>query len=665
MADARYPMLRGRRRRRRRLRLRLTSLRRWQVVTLAIVALLGAVAAVVLRPAPRVDPAKALTDARTAYGIGNYSAARNHALVAVAGAPGSREAMLLLARTYIQLGDGIAAEGALARALDLAVPAAATAGLRAQARVLQSDYQGAVDVAATAAAGDHDAIRARARALAMLGDAGTAGRLLDSVLARTPDDAMVWTDLGRLRLTAGEVAGATQAAARAAQLAPGDPLPLTLQAEIVRTRYGLTAALPWFEAALQHDAYYHPALIEYAATLGESGRYADMLGATRRALAARPGSPQAFYLQAVLAARAGRVELARDMLQRAGPTIATLPGAALLGGVLDYGSGQYERAIGNWRPLAADQPMNIALRRLLGAAMLRSGDAAGALDQLQPIALRDDADGYTLTLAARAFEVRGDRIAAARLLDRAAAGARGTASAFASTDSVAAVLAEARDDPDDPNYMLGVIRAQLTARDYSGAIARARGLVSASPGAPAPHLALGDALAAAGRFGEAAQVYTWAAGLAFDEPVMLRLVDAWGRAGRPQQAAAVLSLYLQQNPQSLPASRIRGHWQIASGDADAAIETLESVRRLAGNRDAMLLAELAYAYAASDDGAVARSYARAAYRLAPMHAGVCDAYAVALAADGDLPGARQLAAKALALAPNDTLIAAHAGQILR
>ncbi|MGP7796664.1 tetratricopeptide repeat protein [Sphingomonas sp. CLY1604] len=662
MADTPYPMLRRRRRR----GWRLPRLRRIHAVALGLLLVVaGLAAAYALRPPPRVDPAQALADARTAYRIGNYSAARNHALAALAAAPTSQPALLLLARAYVRLGDGVAAEGALSRARDLRAAPAALAGLQAQARFLQADYQGAIDGAAAAPADDGDALRARARATAMQGDAGAAVDLLTAWLAAHPDDAAAWSDLGRVRLDAGEVATATAAASRAARLAPGDPVPLALQAEIVRTRYGLTAALPWFEAALKRDAYYHPALIEYAATLGDAGRYADMLAATRQALAARPASPQALYLQAVLAARAGRLGLARDLLQRAGPGIGGLPGAALLGGALDHAAGRDELAIGTWRQLAADQPMNIVVRRLLGAALLRSGDVQGALDQLRPVAARADADAYTLTLVARAAEASGDRIAAAGFLDRAAGGARGGAAAFASDDSVAAALAEARADPDDPNYLLGAIRAQLTAGDVTSGIARARTLAAARPGAPAAQLALGDALAVAGRFAEAAPVYARAAGLAFDEPTLLRLVDAWGRAGRPRDAAAALSLYLQQNPQSLVARRILGHWQATNGEADAAIETLEGVRRTAGNRDAALLADLAIAYAAGDDGAVARRYARAAYALSPMNAGVCDAYAVALAANGDLAAARQLAVKAVALAPADATIAAHARAIMR
>ncbi|MGR6329717.1 tetratricopeptide repeat protein [Sphingomonas sp. XXL09] len=662
MPDAVYPMLRPRRTRRRIALPRLAGVR---LIAIAIlVALAVAIAALALRPHRRVDPAAALADARRAYALGNYSAARNHALTVIAISPREAAAQMLLADSYLHLGDGPAAEGVISRARTAGLPANTLAGRLAAARLLQGDAQGAID-AAGAAPDERLAVRSRARALAVQGDAGQGVRLLAAQLARDDTDGEAWADLGRIRLDAGEIAAASDAIARALRLRPGDPVVLTLSGELTRSRYGLIAALPWFEAALRRDAYFHPALIEYAATLSEVGRNRDMLAATRRALAARPNSPQALYLQAVLAARAGRGEVARDLLQRAGPAIAGLPGATLVGGALDYAGGGWERAIDSWRQLVADQPMNLPARRLLAAALLRSGDAPAAIAMLAPLIARGDADTYALTVAARAYERTGDRATAAQLLDRAASGGRTAATVFASDDGVAARLADAADAPDDPNYWLGVIRAQLTAGDAAGAVQQARTLVVRAPGAPAPLLALGDALVASGRFAEAAAVYARAADLAYDEPTMLRLVDAWGRAGRPRDAAAALSLFLQQNPQNIAGLMLLGHWQRLAGHGDAAIETLEAVRRLAGNRDAALLAELAQAYAGADDGDIARVYGRAAYALAPLSPVAADAYAVALAAAGDLGAARQLAVKARALAPRDSVIAGHAAAILR
>lgn len=666
MSSATYPLLRPRRKRR---LPRLAIGRRGRIA--AILVLCAAVLvlgfALLHRQAPP-DARRSLLASLTTLRAGNYSAARTNAQAAIAADPGLGMAHAVLARAYLELGEGLAAEAELARARDAGLPAARLHQLQAHARLLQGDPDGAIDEAGKATpryAGY--ATRIRARALAVQGDTVAAQATLATLLDADPQDAAAWTDLGRIRFGAGDIGGATQAAARAAALAPGEPAALTLQGEVLRSRYGLVAALPWFEQALSRDAYYHPALIQYAATLGDAGRYADMLSATRRALQAKPGSPQALYLQAVLAMRAGRTDLARALIQHIGRALDGLPAALLLGGMLDYTDGKFEQAAATWRQLVAAQPMNVAARRLLGAALLRSGDPRAALETLRPIGVRPDADGYSLGLVARGFEAVGDAGLSAQFLDRAGigtgAGAGGAAASFATTDVVGTLQAAANAAADDPTYAIGVIRGLIDSGDTTGAIARARALAAATPGAPAAQLALGDALAAANRYPEAAGVYTRAADLAFDEPTMLRLVDALGRTGRGRDAATSLALYLSQNPQSLTGRRMLGHLQVQAGDWAAAIETLEGIRRRVGNHDADVLTDLSLAYAGDNDDEVALRYARAAYALAPMNAAVADAYGVALAANGDIAGARQLLVKATKLAPGNAAIAGHLKQL--
>ncbi|HEX8555620.1 MAG TPA: tetratricopeptide repeat protein, partial [Sphingomonas sp.] len=453
-----------------------------------------------------------------------------------------------------------------------------------------------------------------------------------------------------------DVGGAADAAARAAQLAPHEPAALVLQGEVVRQRYGLIAALPWFDAALARDAYYPAALAEQAATLGDLGRNADMLAATRALLAARPGDARALYLQAVLAARAGKPDLSRRLLQATGSVLADLPGARLLKGALAFDAGQFEQAAVEWGRLAAAQPLNVSVRRLLAVALYRSGDGPAAVSVLRPVVLRADADSYALTLAAAIGP------GALALVDRAAM-TPGEARVFASDTRVATLRVEAAGAPADPTYALGAIRGMVAADQNDAAVAAARALVAATPGAPPAHLALGDALMAARRPHDALQAYARAADLRVDEPTMLRLVDGAARAGDRPQGARTLALYIAQNPQSVTARRLLGRWQVDAGEHAAAIETLEGVRRVVGSRDAILLADLALAYAGDDDGAVARVYGRAAYALSPMNARVADAYGVALAAAGEIEGARQLLAKAVALAPGDTAIAEHRRQL--
>ena len=642
MPSAAYPLLRRKRRR----AFRLPDLgARARPIAIGLIAFSGVMAGVyaATRPAP-VDVAQALALSRAALAAGNNHAASHNAQAALRTDPGSADAQLLLGRAELELEDGAAAEAALARARELGAPAATLSHLLAHARLLQGDPTGALRLLERPADPAY-AARVRARALAALGRRGEAMATLRARLAAAPDDARASYEFGRLLFFGGEVGLADAAVSRAAAVLPGDPAVLTLKGELVRSRFGLVASLPWFEAALARDAFHYPALVEQAATLGELGRHREMLAATRAALLARPGDARALYLQAAMAARAGDRELARAMLAHLGSAATTMPGAALLGGAIEQATGQPEKAIRGWRELVRTQPMNLSARRLVAGAMLRSGDWRGATDLLAPVVARPDADPYALSVAARAAEAGGDRRTAAARLDRAARAGAAAAPVFATVESPVALAAAAATETSDPTYAVGAIRGYADSGRGEAALAAAQGLVRASPGAPDAQTALGDAHAALGRWAQAVEVYRRAADLRFDEPAMLRLVDALGRAGRAQEAAGVLSLFVSQNPRNLPAQRLLGRWQTASGDWDAAIETLEGVRQRVGATDAGLLAELARAYAGDGDGVVARRYGAAAYRLSPMNAAAVAAYAAALEADGDLAGAKQLAAK--------------------
>ena len=594
---------------------------------------------------------------------GNYSAARSHAQAAIKADPSWGLAHAMLARSFLALGDGVAAEGELDRARDAGFDPAASHQLYAHAWLLQGDAKRALDEAIKAGpryAGY--AIRVGAQALAAQGNVAHAQDALNTLIAAAPRDSFAWSDLARIKYNAGDMAGAIGAAQHAIDLDSNNMEALTVRGELVRSQYGLVAALPWFENALAHDAYYHPALIDYAATLGDVGRYADMLDATRKALAARPGSPQALYLQAVLSARAGNDDLARSLLERTKGQLDGTPGALLLAGTLAYKAGAYQQAIDNWRMLVGQQPTNIVARRLLGAALLRSGDPRGSLDVLRPVALRPDADSYTLSLVARAFEQAGERDWAAKYLDRSAMPEVVGSTPFGSDSGLPALSQAAANAPAEPVVQLGLIRGLIDAGDTAAALSQAQALVRLTPGAPQAHIALGDTLMAMNRYGDAADAYARAATIRFDEPTMLRATDALDRAGRRAEAANVLALFLSQNPQNVAGQRLTAHWQIAGGDWDAAIETLESLRQRIGNRDAALLAELAYAYTGDGDAETGVVYGKAAYALAPMNPAATDAYGWALYTQGKSEPALQLLEKAASIAPDHAVLRWHLGQ---
>ena len=668
-APATYPLLRGRRKRRRASWPGVIGLLRRPAARIALaLLLLAGLAFAIWTLAHRADvPAAAISmqRGRAALVRANYSAARNHFAAAVTAAPSDAAAQVALAETYLLLEDGVAAGGAIDRARSAGASEARLHHLRAAALLLQGDEDGAIAEADRAGGRFVTAAqRAKARALAGQGDRAAAAALLDRLTTTAPRDVAVWRDLARVRFDIGDVGGANVAVQRALTLDRDDLAALVLRGELVRSQYGPVAALPWFEAALSHDAYYHRALIEYAGTLGDIGRNVDSIAAARRALAARPNDPQALYLMAVVAARAGDVALAGTLLDRSNGGLDGLPGGLLLSGAIDYASARYEQATVKWRALLGAQPMNLAARRLLGAALLRSGDAQGALDTLRPVALRADADSYTLTLVARAFEAQGQRDWAARFLDRAARPSVPRAAPFGQDDDTGVLANAVAGAPSDPAAAVDYVRGLVENGRFAEAMRLSERVARSSSGAPPAQLLLGDVLAASGNFAAAAPAYTRAADLRFDEPTLLRLVEAWVQTNKRGQAADALALYLAQNPGSVVARRLLANLQLVSGDFNGAVRTLEALRGEIGDGDALVLAQLGYAYTGAGDPRTALSFARAAYRLSPMSAAASDAYGAALFAGGDTAAALQLLTKVVRLAPAHAGIRWHYAQAL-
>ena len=88
------------------------------VGSVATIAAAGLLAVGCSAPA-RADATTARTElalSAKALGIGNYSAARNHAQAAIKADPKSGLAHAMLARSFVSVGDGIAAEGEVTRA---------------------------------------------------------------------------------------------------------------------------------------------------------------------------------------------------------------------------------------------------------------------------------------------------------------------------------------------------------------------------------------------------------------------------------------------------------------------------------------------------------------------------------------------------------------------
>ncbi|MEC3911708.1 tetratricopeptide repeat protein [Sphingobium sp. CR2-8] len=642
-------------------------MKRARILLIALVVLLALAAAGLWQwRSHERDGSAALTRGLTALERGDARTARIELMNAIKGNPRSAIAHVAQARALVDLGDGAGAQAAAERARTLGASPADTRIVMAQALLLQGDTAGALREAQARdvpAASTVAADRVIAQAALAQGDMGGARTALERVLATTPNDPENWVAIGRFRLLSGDQAGAIVAADRAVALAPASAKALTLRGELTRAQYGLTAALPWFEQALAANPNSVPTLEQLAATLADAGQAARMLGLTRRILALDPSNPRAWIMQAVMAARAGQDDLARSLLGRTQGRLDDEPATRLLRGVLQLRDGNPVLATEALAPLVAAQPDNRTARTLLARAFYANRDFASAASTLAPIVAQRDADPYVLTLAARAQEALGDRAMADDMLTRAAWPVRASADSFASAADDRLATGPAPADAATARDNIPYIRALLSTGRNAEAVARARLLNRANPGAPDAWLIGGDALAAAGQTPEAVHAYEMAANIRFDRDAALRLAASLTRTGNPARARQIVTLFLTQNPNDVEAQRWAADMAIQAQDWRGALRLLQAVRARIGDNDAVLMANLARAALEQGDSSAARAYAAHAYRLMPANPVTADMFGWALLRTGEKgPATIDLLEKAVALAPQAPALQLHLGQ---
>jgi predicted Zn-dependent protease len=479
--------------------------------------------------------------------------------------------------------------------------------------------------AARARQGPDRVVEYRAQAARELAQGNYAGAAsaLNRALALAPLDSGLWVDVARFRYRGGEHLLAIAAAERALSFGPENAAALRLKAELVRDSEGMVPALGWFEQALERAPLDLSLKAEYAATLGEAGRAEDMLVVTREILERDPNHARAFYLQAVLAARAGNYGLAKRLLDRDGDRLGNLPAALLLRGVVEIEAQNYTLAIESLEALAERQPANRRVRDLLARAKFLAGDYAGLVERFSDAARRDDASAYLTMTVARAYEQLDRRDLAAPLLDK-----------------VARVSAR----PVAPIWGWYPVGRMLANGEIGGARIQVSSWLAANPG-NFDHLALaGDVELVAGNFEGASRLYERAARIRNPESLTLRRLQARLMAQDPAGAIELAERKLAANPGSIPIRHAAGLLAAGAGDVERARRLLAGAAEASQGRDIQLLSDLALVEIKAGDAAAGVETARraeAVYRAYPASA---QALGVALAADGSEP---QTAAAAL------------------
>lgn len=508
--------------------------------------------------------------------------------------PDAADAALSAAAEAAERGQGITAEAELRKALAAGASRTDVAARMGEAYLLQGKLRNAREWLEPEQFTREDQVlgwRMTGRLLRLEGKLPQAGKAFDKALGMTPNDPLLWVDIARLRYVGGEHLLAVEAAERALQAGPDNPRAIELRAQLLHDSAGPVAAIPLFERGLEAAPDDLPLLTGYAAALGEAGRMADMLAIVRRITELDPRSPVPYYFQAVLAARAGKIDLARNLLNRNGNRLSEVPAAQLLQAALELEAGNSAMAVDMLERLDRNQPFNARVQLVFARALLAVDDHARLRQRFGPLVARPDASPYLLTVLGRSYERTGDRAAAAALLDRAA--------------TSSALPIAARD------------RANLPARPGSF-----EGFVVAGDNALLKR-ANGDALAA----------YSRAAQVRFPEWLMLRAAYAAGGGN----AVVLADRYLTAFPASLLAPRLVAGGAAQVGDWNRARLLLENADRRLGHGDVRLLADLSLAQLRSGDAEAALASAEAACHLQRASPVAAQARGMALAKLGRDP----------------------------
>ncbi|HVS03592.1 MAG TPA: tetratricopeptide repeat protein [Thermoanaerobaculia bacterium] len=480
--------------------------------------------------------------------------------------------------------------------------------------------------------------------------------------------------LGAVYQQQGELEPALEALSRALDLAPGDPPSLLRLGEVALSLDRLEVAGEHFAAAGAAPAYRAAAewgLARVAMARGDAGEAADRFRAT---LAAQPEASSVHYALGLALREQGELEAARRQMQRQGSgevrfadpwidevdRLAVSAAAHLRRGGRALVNGQVEEAVEAYRQAVAADPEHVEARRNLALALLRRGDAQGALAELGEARRRDPENLWVLFDLGNALQAAGRPGEAAASWQRALARAPAFVPArFNLANQLAAAgrweeasthLERAvRDDPHHLRARYQLAMAHLQLGRSPEAERRLRELLAEAPAFVPARQGLAAVLAARGELDAARRELEAGLQSAGEEgaaaPLHLELGRMEERQGRPEAALERYAAALAADPRRREALHGEARSLIALGRWAEARRRAETGLAGAGG-DAELAALLVRVLAAAPDPAV-RDGGRAvtlAQRLlaARRSAEHAELLAMALAESGDFDQAAAL-----------------------
>lgn len=545
------------------------------------------------------------------------------------------EARFLLGKVNLERGDVPGAAKELQRALDLGYEREQVVPLLARAWVRAAEFDRVLnefkDVELADASARSMLLGAVADAHLAKANAADAARTYEAALAAQADNDDAAVGLARARLFGGDAAAAEEGARALVGRRPELATAHEVLAEILLTQGRVDEAIKAMEETvrIRPDAVgYHYALVSHLLQQNRAEEAAVRLEAMKKLA---PASPSTRYLQAFVDFRDNRLKEARDgVLEVLQKNPDFMPAQLLAGSVL-LRLNDHTQARTHLNAVLTRAPMHPLARRMLVASHLSSGEAARALELLQPLLEQPTEDARLLGLAGQVYLANGDFDKAETYLQTAVKAA-----------------------PDDAQARLRLGVARLAGGDASGAFADLESASQMDAGAIQADLALVIAHMRQGELDKALEAQAQLEAKQPDNPLVANLRGRLMIARRDLPAArAAFAKALSLQPDYLAAALNLARLDLAEKRPQEALAHVQAiVDRNAKNVEALLaLAELQAATGAAQGEVLAtlnRAQAAAPTALPP-------ALAIVLhhLRHRDFPQALAVAQKAEAAYPND------------
>lgn len=539
----------------------------------------------------------------------------------------NREARISLAQSYLQIGDGASAEKELKRAQELGAAPDRVVPLLARSYLLQGKIR---QVLSDFQPDKLTSPQARATLLAAQGTAHLA--LKEFAQAQNKFDAALKLDgassdalLGRVRAAIYQqrIDDAQQQVDDLVKRFPRLAEAWLLKGEIHRMRAEPQRALEAYQHVINVEPDNVNGYIGHAMMLISQQKYAEATKDLDVLTQKVPQHPMVHYLKGLSAFQQGKMEAAKESLQRVELIAPNYAATNLLMGAIQYNENQLESAAESLKRFLGAVPEHLPARKLYAATMLKLNQPARAIEILDVVAKQAQDDAQLLALLGSAYMQQGDSSKGIENLERAAKAAPDAAAirtqlalGYLATGESGQAVSQLESAVDLGQGLVQadmlLVFTHLQRREYNDAIEAARAMAKKMPKSPVPANMIGvaelgkrDVVAARKEFERALKLDPkfspahinlakldevegkmdaakkhYEAVITQDEKhvgAMLSLARLAAQSGKPQEALKWLERAREKAPESMEAGLVLAQYHLRNGDTAQALNVARDV----------------------------------------------------------------------------------------